>query len=251
MGTQFIARNVDAEAYATEYAAPVRRGLESWHFLNTSATKAARNYAPGKQSGSIIGTPVEFASHIQFKGLENFIQTNTSETANQTFFSVVKSTDSLVDDATRPMYFGTFKSQLPNGNPADTTFGCALYAATSTGITATAGRGNTTLDDTAAGVTLSGQNPASWSLVVSTAHSNLSPATVKNVTSGVTTVGTTPTLPRLVSDGKYRIGSGFLQFGGTCDMAFWGAYSVVLTASEIDAVVADIRAYMLRRGITV
>ena len=251
MGTQFIARNVDAEAFAREYAAPVRRNLEAWHFLNTSAAKASRNYAPGKPSGFVVGAPVESAGFMTFKGLANYIQTATPETAEQTFFSVVRSADTFASDANRPMFYGTFKQPLPGGTDTDTTFGCALYATTATGITATAGRGNTTADDTAAGVSLAGQTLASWSLIVQTVYADLTPTTTKNETDGATGTASASALPRLVSAGKYRIGSGFLQFGGLTDMAFFAAYSAVLTASEKAAVVADIRAQMLRRGVVV
>lgn len=108
MGVQVVAKGVDAEQYATEYAAPVRRGLEGIFFTNTSTEKCAHNYAPGKQSGSIVGVPVPNAAFTTFKGMTNYVQTPIAETESMTLLVIAKAVVVPGDVEQVPLFLGSY-----------------------------------------------------------------------------------------------------------------------------------------------
>lgn len=253
MGTRITAKGVFAEDFALEYSPPVRRGLEAWHFLNTSAAKAARNYAPGKPQAQIVGTPGVNADYLAFKSTVNFIQTEVRESAGQTVFYVARSMDSMAGNDTKPMFYSTYQSPAVSG--VGNTYGVSGYG-NGVGVLVQSGaRGNDLTNHTSAGVSIAGNDFAKWALYVGVVEPGLAPHRAINKTQGIASAGAMPTLPRLITSGKFRIGScytgAWAPFAGTCEMALWACYSEVLTTPEIDAVVANIRAYMARRGITV
>lgn len=254
MGTRITAKGVYAEDYALEYSPPVRRGLEAWHFLNTSAAKGARNYAPGKPQARIVGTPGENAAFLQFKGERDFIQTEVAESAGHTFFFVARSSDTLADIDTRPMFYGTYRSPAADGSGE--TFGVGAWVHAPGQINQSGTRGNSNADDTSWGAALTNNDVATWALYVGIVDPGMQPHRLMNKTKGTQAATVVPTMPRFLSTGRYRIGSGYggtgyTAYKGTCEMALWACYSQVLTGTEIDAVVANVRAYMARRGITV
>lgn len=240
----------DSEDTATEYLAPVTRGLEGLHFINKTAAKAAKNYARGKNNGVFVGAPlIADAQSLRLKGLSAYIQTDVVEAAVMTIFSVVKTADTLAADANRPMFYGTFQSPAA-ADPTGNTFGVSLYGTSATLYTAGAGRGTTNANDTSGGKTIA-VTPTTWALMVQEIGVGANAETrTTNQTTGVTGI-TTLALPRYPSAGRFRIGSGYEQFSGHGDVALWQAHSVLLDASEIATVVADIRAHMARRAITV
>lgn len=248
MGTQIVAKNVNAESFALKYAAPVRRGLEAWHFLNTDLVKAARNYAPGKPNAKVIGEPTVQANFMQFKSLSNFLQTDVKESAAMTIFAVVRCVDTMVDDAHKPMFLGTFRSMAADGSGE--TFGVSLYANGVTSLVGGASRGTSVADDTSSGAGLSGHDFTKFALIVQEVYAGPMQNRITNATAGVSATGSS-SAPRYPSAGVMRIGSGYHQFSGAGEIAFAALYSVSLDADEIAAVVADIRRYMATRGVVV
>ncbi|GAA0766205.1 hypothetical protein [Brevundimonas olei] len=253
MGTRLIAKDSDYEDDAVEYLAPVRRGLEAIHLLNKSAAKAAKNYAPDKSNGVFVGSPLAANEQfIRFKGQSVFVQSEVREARAMTLFAVVRTLDALADDATRPQYFGTYRSPPADGS-GGTTYGVAMYNNTATTLSAMAGRGNSLADHVSGSVNTSNPSQATWSLMSLRVGVGVQEGTIlKNETTGVeATLATNLNLPRYPSLGKFRIGSGYTLQEGQCDMAYWQAHSVELTPAEIAIVLADIRAHMARRSITV
>lgn len=248
MGTQIVAKGVSGESFALKYAAPVRRGLEAWHFLNTDLVKAARNYAPGKPNAKVIGEPIIQPNFMQFKSLSNFLQTQVMESAAMTIFAVVRCFDTMADDAHKAMFLGTFRNDAAAGGGE--TFGVSMYTNNPTSLIGAASKGNTVDNDTASGAGLSNHDFSKFALVVQEVSAGTAPTRITNATTGVTVIGNS-TLPRFPSVGLMRIGSGYHQFAGTGEIAFAALYSESLTATEIAAVVADIRRYMETRGIVV
>lgn len=249
MGVRLIAKDVDAEAYATEYSAPVRRALEMIHFTNVSQTKAARNYAPGKAQGIVVGAPVASADRITCNGLTNFIQSGIQEPSAITFFMIARSGDSNTSGATRPGFLGTYDGLAADGGASD---GFALFFSGTNAISVNACYGNTAADKTFPRATLVSQDAANWALysvVISSTGIVFSDLTNNRTTTQSTTGG----LPRRPTVNKIRIGSLFNPSGftGSCDIAAVQLHSAVLTAEEQAATVADLRAYALRKGIRV
>jgi len=246
MGVRLIAKGVDAEQYATEYAAPVRRGLEGIFFLNTTLAKAARNYASGKPQGSIVGAPVPSSLALAVKSRVNFVQTQISEVAEMTFFIVCRTAADGSVTADRPMFFSNYQGVNLDGGPS---FGLAFYLTSPTRLSGGASYGSdaATNELKLAGIT----KPSvanSWALF----SLSVGPT---GVTLRDHTVGNSATIsastPRRTATAKIRIGSGVSAFDGAADVAVFQAHSVALTDTEITSTVLDIRAYMARRGLIV
>ena len=247
MGVRLIAKDVDAEAFATEYSAPVRRGLEGIHFLNTSPQKAARNYAPGKKSGTVVGAPVALADRLSTVGLVSYIQSEVQETDLMTFFCVARSGDSNTSAGTRPGFFGTFRGLAADGGVAD---GVIMFFSGPGNISVNAGYGTTEADKVSPRAALASTNAANWALYVCVVTAT--GVTFRDITNNrAATTPASPALPRRRSLNKFRLGSTFNDFSGSCDLAVWQAHSVVLNEDEITTTIADLRAYALRKGIVV
>lgn len=246
MGVRITAKDVDAEAYATEYSAPIRRALEAVHFLNGTAEKSAHNYAPGKLSGSVAGAPVATANSLGVKSLANYIQSAAGEAAEMTIFIIARSSDTFVSDANRPMIIGTYNgfTAAGGGTPGlsmfvtDTSVRCAVGLSDTGGSAITH---NTSIINTYASV---------WALYVLRVTS--SGVSLRDVTHALTTNTTYPVgSSRRPSTNRLRIGSAFTGFQGIADIAVTQIHSAALTEDEIQRTVTDLRAYAARRGITV
>lgn len=249
MGVRIIAKGLDAESYATEYASPVRRALEAIHFLNTSVEKSARNYAPGKSTlqGSVVGTPTVGSGYLRCTGLSNFIQTGVAETRNGTMFVIGRN---LVDDgavANRTMLAGTYKgagAPLPGGSGVGFYAGSVVARLNGLSHHAT----NDAATSTLSVATIQVVPLTTWALMMLSFSDNK--VVCRNL-SVPYTASTTPPTPRRVVGDKMRIGSGYTSYTGVCDVAAFQYHSEVLTEEEIQLVAADLRAYALRKGITV
>lgn len=247
MGVRLVAKGVDAEQFASEYSAPVRRGLEAIHFLNVSVAKAAKNYAPGKSQGVVIGAPVASAAYLSCNGTVNCIETSVPETDNLTIFVVARTAADGSVVAERPMFFGNYQGLHVDGGAA---YGMSLYLSAHNRMSGTAGFGASVADNAnvQAGIT----KPAVanlWALYM--VQVSASGTTTRDFTAGMVQTTGPAGKPRRLATGKIRIGSGQSNLLGACDVAVFQAHSVVLTEAEIGITVADIRAYMSRRGVTV
>ena len=247
MGTALIAKNTNAEdAGIRKFIPPVTRNLEAWHFLNTSVMKAAINYAIDKPDAQIIGAPSEFDSYIQFKGQANYLQTEVADSVTQTIFSVIRSKDTLVDVAHSPAFYGTYSSASP---------GAALYwDSTNAALVKTGARYSDVGLTTQTSAPIS-QSQASgqivigeWSLIVDVTKADFNRSI--NATKNSTRTSASVTYGRAPASIPFRVGSAYAgsqNWAGSADMALWAHYSTELTDSEIVAVIARIRAYMLQR----
>jgi hypothetical protein len=246
MGVQVVAKGVNAEDYAVEYAAPIRRGLEGIFFTNTSLEKCAHNYAPGKKSGSVVGAPSVNGQYMSGRSSVNYVQTDIVETEEMTFFIIARALN------------------LPSGNPipaADQVIllgnylagpwsGVVMWCGTSTSLSTNAGYGVDEASNANLGAGVTPNDDTKWGLYCGRVKTS-GPDT-KNFTNGLT-FARVATDPRRVSTGRpLRIGSGYQSNQtGTWDMAAAMIYNVALNDAERDVVVQDLRAYAARRGITV
>ena len=250
-GVRIIAKGVDAEAYATEYAAPVRHALKGIHFLNTSLEKAARNYAPGKgiEQGSIHGAPGITAGYASIKSLSDFIQSGIPESDSMTIFCIARSLDSGLASATRPSFLGTQQGVAAAGGTSD---GINMYMTSAGGgmVSFTAAYGNNDADRTNVVCSVSWENIKTFALFVATISSV--GITFRDVTNNRTNTVTPPAgLPRRRTVNKLRLGSAFNAFGGTGDVALVQVHSDLLAPAQIATTIDDLRAYALRKGIAV
>lgn len=241
MGVQIVAKGVDAEQYATEYAAPVRRGLEGIFFTNTSIEKIARNYAPDKPNGVAVGAPAIKQGFVTLKSMTNYIQTQIRETVDLTMLVIAKS-DAIPGTAdTTPLICGNFDATAPAG--------VSLYAGGADRVSGTAAYGD---DDSTS------SNAAALVTPIALSTWNLYSVTISNAgivaRSHTANISNTraATKPRRPTSRNIRIGSGYtITQRGNIDIALFQHHSVALTDDELDRTVADLRAYAARRGITV
>lgn len=219
--------------------------LEALYLLDTSVGKASRNFAPRRPGGACVGDLVfEASTPPQFDGLVKYVQTSTGETAEHTIFSVVLFEDTGVDDAHRPMFYGTFRSQAAAGGGL--TFGQSLYIiGGANNLTLAATRGTDVSNDTAVGTAIVGFPSGSYALIADRVSATKSE--LFNLTSGISNSANFAT-PRFLSTGKYRIGSGSEQFGGLCRVASWWKFPRALSNGEMDLMAAVVREREARWG---
>lgn len=245
MGTIIKASGVDAEQGATEFIPPVTRGLEGIFFLNSSREKASRNYAPGKPDGAIVGTPTINPSYINARSQSNYVQTEVVESEEVTIFCIARTTDPGSNLPTRAAWYGTYRNQGANAavwNP-----GVSAWRDNGT-FRANAGYGDDPAAPVQRQVVISAADFSAWSLYVHRVRA--ADVYFTDVTRGLS--GSTSAIgARQRSVGKFRIGGVYYEFLGQCDVAVWQVHSVALNDQEIASIVANLRAYALKLGITV
>lgn len=259
MSTVIRAKGVFAEDFATSYASPVSRGLEAIHFTNTNSDKIARNYASGKANGSLMGTPTSIAAgSTRFKAGTNGLITSVQEPEQATIFVIAKSPVNLgtipIPLADRPAFWGTFQSPLAS-NPGTTAQGIALYVTSQGGLAANVlvdQGGTPTWVPSAFTAAESAPMINVWQLYSVTVGASDAVVALRNETTGQA-APTSPAGTRLLTTGRIRVGTLVTDttHQGLADIAVAQIHSVVLTDAERMAVVADLRAYAARKGITV
>lgn len=237
----------NASAIARKLLPPVSAGLLGIAWPGVSAARTALNFALGAADGVVVGEPTYEDGYAGFVGLADFVQTEVVEPTEATFFAVCRSTSAMAADATRPMFFGTFESAAAAGG--GNTFGVSMVAPSATVMRFYASRGTSTSNDTSVPLNLTVADTTDWGLysaIIPTAGNTSITSHTDNVTATSGTV-----LARFPSVGKFRLGSGFDDWGGSCDLALWVAYNRVLTATERATMATWCRAKALERGITV
>jgi hypothetical protein len=185
---------------------------------------------------------------VQFKGATNYFQTPIVEPTAATYFSVCRSLDTLADIAHRPTFFGADGGVPLDGSSTTTTAGTIFRVFASGALSAGFSRGTSVADDVPGTCTLTGIANGSWALIVHKVPGGSGVNTMINKTTGASDDSNEAAAPRFPSAHTLRLGSGYnAAYTGTCEYAQWVAYDELLADAAIDAVVADIRAYQLRR----
>lgn len=236
---RLIAKGVNAEDFALEYAAPVRRGLEGMFFLNSNLEKLARNYAPAKAQAKVVGSPSVSTNWATLTGASNYIQTEIDETESMTLFVIFRS--GLVSGGPGVMPIGNYNVGSPTG--------ISIYSANPDRVAGTAGSGNDDASNTNNTCSVIGYPISNWGLysVVITPTG----ISARNHTANLSNTAVI-SMPRRLAPRKLRIGSGYSsQLAGTCDIITAQIHSIAMTEEERLATVNDHRAYAARRGIQV
>lgn len=251
MGVIFVAKGVDAEDSAREYAAPVLRSLEGVFFTNTDLSKAVRNYAPGKKNGSLRGIPVAQTNYLQCDtqaAVPANVDTGIWETEFFTMFVIARATNlpplgpkDSTPSASRTLFCGSYLGSIP-------AHGVAVYPSTGSLFSAlcgiTDGIGNAATNS----VNIAGDINA-WNLFGVTVEPGK--LVVDNFTAG-TKVEQVLSGARRVSPRTLLIGGAYTTaYGGTCNIAAFQTHSANLSSVERATTAQDLRAYAARRGITV
>lgn len=255
MGSTITAPGVTAP-WNAKVRPPVSRGLEAWFTFDTDPTRFSFNRAVGKGDAIITGAPQAFTTHGRFKGMTNFLQTQVSETADQTIIVIGKAAAPIpegalaVGDANTPYYVGNrYGASIPAGYTG-VALGTSLYHRNPTTLTSTGGRLNSAGTNADIGaVDLAADVPTDWGIrAIRVAASGVN--IVQNITRGIRRDGTLAT-SRILSDAKHRIGSATTSFGAEVDISAVAIYSAFLSDLELSQVVASMRKRMSRLGIAV
>lgn len=240
MGVKIIAKGVDAEAYAKEYAAPVRRALEGVFFLNTGLEKAAHNYAPAKTKGTVIGAPVPVVAATKFKSMANYILTDITETDAMTIFVLARSELDGTDQSNRAVLISNYDTTV---NPP----GLGIYVQNTNRMSAFGSFGADAASNVVVASSVNSTKVVTdWNLYAAIIQPG--GVTLRNLTTGQS--GTVANAAaRRKNPAKLRIGSSATSYTGFCDIALAQIHSAALTEAEILATAADLKAYAARRGI--
>lgn len=244
-GKQYLIDSFETADDSADILLPASRGIEAIHLLSGSAARGAVNRARLKPNAAVVGQCYEAPDRLGFQARANYLQTRTPEHAQMTFYSVVRSLDTMVDAGTQPMYYGNFTSPAAIGT--GDTYGVGLFSTGAASYRAEAGRGTSVDDDINAEAALAADTVRSFSLLVHTVGATSS--TLYNATTGNSAASSTG--PRFRATGLLRIGSGYQTFSGACEMALWIAASVAHTTDERDRNLEFIRAEVAEQGIVI
>ncbi|MFO3722837.1 hypothetical protein [Pseudomonas sp. HLMP] len=210
-----------------------------------------------KADASIVGNPQAYPTHGRFKGGgANYLQTNISESEEQTLIVVGRAVNPIPSDASTtgdestPFYVGTYIGKSATPGVVGTSYGANLYHVATASLTGGASRNNGSGGATSALLSVS-DVPTDWGIRVMRVSSSM-PLKVQNITRN-TSNQNADVRPRVLTDTLFRIGSpsNSASFGAEVDISFVAIHSVVLTDAELSKQVEIIRKRMARLGILV
>lgn len=232
-----IVFNADLEALATKISFSV--GETDVYITNGNAAKLTRNFASGAAEGTVVGAPVVSAASTRFTGQSNYINTQIDDSTAITVIAIAK----------RPTGFAAVDAMaLSNNGLGGVNIGCSLWYFASGNIGFSAARDNGSGSQTSGIVSTTPSDPLAWALVIGEAGTA---NRFTNITTDQTVLGAN-TNARIVSPAKFRIGSSYqATHTGQIDVMVCVVIPRVLTLAERDAVVAQLRAYATKYGVTV
>lgn len=231
-----IVFNADLEALATKISFSV--GETDVYISNGSTAKLTRNFASGAAEGTVIGAPVISAASTRFTGNSNYVDTQIDDSTNITMIAIAK----------RPTGWSGDAMALSNNGQGGVNIGCSLWYLANGNIGFSAARDNGSGSQTSAIVSTTPADPLAWALVIGEAGTA---NRFTNMTTNQTVLGTN-TNARFVSPAKMRIGSSYqVSHTGQIDVMVCVVIPRVLTTLERDSVVAQLRAYATKYGVTV
>ena len=95
-GLRFVVKGADFSAKAVNYVPPVPLGLEYLNFFG-GAANLARNLAPGKPAGQVVGSPAFTDKSMTPTQMSKYIQTAVPQTDEMTIMVVAKGPADDVD----------------------------------------------------------------------------------------------------------------------------------------------------------
>lgn len=251
MGVKLIS-NGSVAPWNTKVIPPVTRGLEGWFTFDTEPRRFTFNRAMGKPDAAMSGSPVAYATHGRFKGLANFLETQISETANQTILIVCKAAAAIPagssgsGDSNTPFFVGNYLG--PAVDATGSSFGVNLFCTSQNILIGSASRSNGSGGATSSQVALNSEVATDWG--IRCVRATASETVVFNLTKGIKVVAA-QTAARVLASTKARIGSATTSFAGEADISAVAIFSEALTDTEISSVAEVMRKRMTRLGIAV
>lgn len=228
---------------------PVSRNLRGWFTFDTDAGSFGRNRARGQPNAQIVGSPIAYATHGRFKGLQNYLQTQIADSDEITIMVVARAVVAPTGVADGALLAGGYIgiSQTPGITGAAA--GGNLFFNNASTLSGSASRNGGSGTTTAGSVAVLGTPPGSWALrAMRTKTGDVTK--VFDLTAGVNNVGTS-VLQRALSNTKMRIGSSTADFTGESDISVVGIWATYLSDVEIEQNAVLMRNRMQRLGISV
>jgi hypothetical protein len=255
MGIKLISKGSVAP-WNSKVIPPVTRGLQGWFTFDTDVSRFALNRAPGKPDAVMIGNPTAFTTHGRFKGLVNFLETQFSETVDQTIIVVGKAVSAIpanasaTGDANTPAYAGNYYGSSATEGFTGNVYGSSLFHSAPATLSGNGARSGGVNNPVNAIADLASEVPTAWGIRAIRVAEAPGTNTVFNLTRGVSSSNALIT-SRVLAATKLRIGSAHRNFGGEVDISVVAVYAAALTDAEITQVAEAMRKRMARFGITV
>ena len=90
MGVKITVKGSDFSSRAVAYVPKVPAGLQYLNFFGKEVQALARNLAPGKPSGVVVGAPVFDDTSASFSYLKDYVKTGAIQTPDATLIAVFK-----------------------------------------------------------------------------------------------------------------------------------------------------------------
>lgn len=214
------------------FTVPVRDGLEGAYLFGDGVTQIPKNYAQDKPDATVVGALSVGAGYATFNET-GYLDTGITETADMTVITVARDSTGSADPA--PGLIGNF-IDATRGGLAISTNGATGYRATEV------------KDSTLRSIPILAAQE-NFTIQALRAR-NLKTSSLKNLTSGDETIGSSTAARTVYSAGTIWIGripnTGFKGFN---DQVAALIFSRALTDAELDLVAAWLRGYCASKGI--
>lgn len=254
-----ILGGTSAEDNAIEYLSPVRRGIDCIHFANTSKDKALRNFVYGKTKGQALGDFDVQPNYTATANQNAGISTSMTDSLDLTWFCVMRGPDTQTG-VKSAAYVGNYGGTPATGTAAANS-GMSFYGNLSSGVLnfsypyATDANPNTVLTTQVAMANTPLAVQQNWSLLSLRCNSATQIEAINHTVSESTVYSSAFSATRrrsILMNRTVRLGGhGLGSFTAGCQIAAFQGHKVALTDIERAQVIADLRGYMARRGVTV
>lgn len=233
-----IVFNADLEALATKISFSV--GETDVYITNGSTAKLTRNFASGAVEAAVVGAPVVASGFTTFTGQSNYLNTQIDDTALMTIFTICKRPSGWSGDAMVLSNNGTVGG--------DSGIGASVWLKANGNYAFATARDNGSGGQTAPAAEFAVATPTDWNLLIASCSANLTSITCPTTGQTANSPNTNARYPKTA---KLRLGSSYTSHTGAVDVMIAVVIPRVLTTLERDSVVAQLRTYALKYGVTV
>ncbi len=246
MGTKIIPPNASFEMLLNHLVLPVMSGLQGFFLPHESASKAAKNWAIGKDDGVVVGSPTYAAGYasLESNGVA-YIETPVVESPEMTImFAGRGTTDSSTNDLT-PIFVSSRTAAAALGGLG----GIQLYPNSPSVQRVYFSQWDGSVSQSPIAF-VSSYSPNSWQFI--SARVTATTARIRNLTTGAIGADLALSGSRNPGSGKIRIGSMIdATWKGKSDAALCGLYNRALTDAEEVSMYNWAKTYLATKGVAV
>lgn len=241
--------NADASGLGLGFDPPITDGLEAFFLFGGDITQSAKNHAPNKPNGVIVGSPVIGTGFARFQGDQSWLQTDVSDEIAMTIICIGRCTDAMTSAATRPSFAGNQTGNSISGLHTGGGAGVNIYQKSAGKLCLRAGAWSGSA--TVTGEVEVTADLAQWGYIESAFSTNL--RKLRHRTQGAEII-TTPSAARDPVNTKYRSGDVPSVTSGSVELNALAIFNRVLSNDEFDymyPIMQSIAALSSRGGLTI